>query len=225
MGWRSWIKSAVRQVVRVVIDFAGHLTFGLPDFILGFVAWPPKKLRLHVAVLSDASGPLVTEAELTPSIDYIQRVFKDRFNVKVVPYSKSFVQVVTEQAPTSALVIDAGWDAYAEDFDEAGDFFAKHLAGWNVIPVGFTFPVTVYVIRDIRGRKGYSLGPLTDYVLLDVDGVRLTNSTLAHEVAHACTLVHSQTQSNLMYARDTRGDGVKGFQKNFLRSSRHMLYW
>ncbi len=213
-----------RAAVRVAVDLVSHFTFGLPDALLGFIGWPPKKLRLHVAVLSDASGPLVTEAELTPSIDYIKRVFKDRFNVTVVPYSKSFVQVLAEQAPNAALEIDAGWDVYSADFGEAGDFFAKHLAGWNVVPVGFTFPVTVYVIRDIRGKKGYAL-PLFDYVLLDIDGVRLTTSTLAHEVGHACLLWHSGTQSNLMYKRDTRGDGVKGFQKNVLRSSRHVLYW
>lgn len=112
------------------------------------------------------------------------------------------------------------------DFGDAGDYFAKHLAGWNAVPVGLTFPVTEYVIRNVNGKKGYSPGgPLVDYVLLDIDGVRSSASTMAHEVAHACSLWHSETKSNLMFRRDTRGDSAQGFQKNLLRSSRHVLYW
>lgn len=225
MGWFSKLKSVVRQIVRVVAEFGGRIV-GLPDLLLGFVAWPRKKLRLHVAVLPDAGSPLVTEAELRPSLDYIKRVFKDQFNVTVVPYSKSFVEVLTDPPPNEALDIDGSVDAWLADFGDAGDYFAKHLAGWNAIPVGFTFPVTVYVVRDVKGKKGYSPGgPLVDYVLLDVDGVRLSTSTLAHEVAHACILWHSGTRSNLMFKSNTRGDKAKGFQKNLLRSSRHVLYW
>lgn len=225
MGWFSKVKSAIRQVARVIAEAVGRVV-GIADLLLGFAAWPPKKLRLHVAVLSDASGPLVTAAELAPSLDYITRVFKERFNVKVVPYSKSFVEVITDEAPREALDIDGSIDAWLADFGEAGDYFAKHLAGWNVVPVALTFPVTVFVIRDVIGKKGYSpAGPLLDYVLLDVDGVRLSNSTLAHEVGHACFLPHSGTRSNLMNKSNTRGDGAKWFQKNILRSSRHVLYW
>ncbi len=57
--------------------------------------------------------------------------------------------------------------------------------------------------EDAAGTKPFAEnaddpgGPLVDYALLDVDGVRLTVSTLAHEVGHACMLWHSGTQSNL----------------------------
>ncbi|MBZ0234869.1 MAG: hypothetical protein K8M05_21255 [Deltaproteobacteria bacterium] len=225
MGWFSRIKSAVRQVVRVVSEAVGRV-LGLGDLLFGFLTFPRKRLRLHVAILSDANGPLVTEPDLIPSIDYIKRVFKDRFNVDVLPYTKSYVYTLPDTAPAAALDVNEGVDAWLADFGEAGDYFAKHLAGWNAAPVSFTFPVTVYVIRDVIGKKGNSPGgPLVDYVLLDVDGVRLSTSTLAHEVAHACGLWHSGTQSNLMYKRDNRGDGAKGWQKNLLRSSRHVLYW
>ncbi len=221
MGWFSRIKSAVRQIRSVITEAVGRV-LGLGDLVLGFLTIPRKRLRLHVAILQDANGPLVTEAELTPSLDYI----KDRFNVNVLPYTKSYVHTLPGTAPAAALDINEGFDAYQADFGEAGDYFAKHLAGWNVTPVGFTFPVTVYIIRDVIGKKGNSPGgPLVDYVLVDVDGVRLTTSTLAHEVAHACGLWHSQTQSNLLYKRDSRGDGAKWFQKNLLRSSRHVLHW
>jgi hypothetical protein len=120
--------------------------------------------------------------------------------------------------------VECGAGALGEEFGEAGEFFAKHLAGWNAIPISLTFPVTVFVVRDVEGTKGCSLGPLTDYVTLDTAGVKIA-STMAHEVGHACSLWHSGSQSNLMFHDDNRGDGVKWFQKNLLRSSRHVTYW
>lgn len=172
----------------------------------------------------DQGAPLVTETDLRPSLDYIERVFRERFNVRVLPFTKGFVHVLPDQPPSAALVVNSGVDAWLADFGEAGDYFAKHLAGWNAVPVGFTFPVTVHVIRNVVGKKGYSLGPLVDYGLLDVDGVRSSQSTLAHEVGHACGLWHVSPQSNLMCKADARGDRVMWFQKNILRSSRHVLY-
>jgi hypothetical protein len=141
--------------------------------------------------------------------------------VKVLAYSKNQVEIIEEQAPQSALEVACdGSDLFGDD----GDFFAHHLAGWNAIPIALTFPVTAFIISNIKDTKGCSLGPLTDYVLVDRDGV-FVPSTLAHELGHACNLWHSGTKSNLMYHPDDRGDGVKWFQRNLLRSSRHVTYW
>lgn len=224
MSWWSKVKSTVRQVVRVVVEAVNRLTLGFADLLLGFVAWPRKKLRLHIVVLADANGPLVSDADLVPAIEYVTRIFKDRFNVNVVPYGRSMVQAMKDPAPAAVLDIECGWEAWKADFGEVGDFFAKHLAGWNAIPISATFPVTVYVVRNITGTKGCSLGPLTDFIVVDRDGIAVA-STMAHEIGHACGLWHSRTQSNLMYHPDNRGDRVKWFQKNLLRSSRHVQFW
>jgi hypothetical protein len=224
VGLWSSIKSAVRQVVRVVIEVANRFTLGIGDLLLGFVGWPRKKLRIHVCVLADANGPVVSDADLQDALDYATRVFADRFNVKVVRFGESFVQAMKDPAPPDALEVDCGFDGWLADFGSVGEFFAKHVAGWNVIPVGAKFPVTVFVVRDVKGTKGCSLGPLTDYVVLDIDGVAIT-STMAHEVAHACGLWHSGSSSNLMFHPDNRGDRVKWFQKNLFRSSRHVQFW
>ena len=101
--------------MRVVVEAVGR-TIGVGDLLLGFIGWPRKKLRLHVAVLSDEPiitglqrlQPLVSEADLIPALDYIKRVFRERFNVHVVPYGKSFVQVIEELAPAAAQEVDCG---------------------------------------------------------------------------------------------------------------------
>jgi hypothetical protein len=221
--WRA-VKAVVRVVARAVIMLVNRFTLGLFDLLFGFLAWPRKKLRLHIFILSDASGPVVNPADLTASVDFAKKVMKDRFNVNVMPYSKNLIEIIKEPAPTAALDVHCNGGALKDEFGEAGEFFAKHLAGWNVIPISLTFPITAFIVRDVQGKQGCSNGPLTDYLTLDSDGVAAVN-TLAHEMGHVCDLWHSGSKSNLMWPDDSRGDGVKWFQKSILRSSRHVQYW
>ncbi|MER3524545.1 MAG: hypothetical protein C4326_10900 [Ignavibacteria bacterium] len=209
--------------MRIVVTIVG-LALGIFDFLLGFLAWPPKKLRLHIIILSDQGKPLVQPADLTRAVDFAKKTLKDRFNVKLVPYSKDFVEVMSEKVPARALTVHCDAGAFKEEFGEAGEFFSSHLAGWNAIPVSLRFPITAFIVKEIVGKIGCSLGPLSDYITVDVDGVK-SQSTLVHEIGHACSLWHSQSKGNLMWSNDDRGNGVKWFQKNLLRSSRHVMYW
>lgn len=234
MGWWSKVKGAVRVVTRVFIEAVhrGNPALGGIDTVLGFAAWPRKKLRLHIIILADNTGPVhypdtmvaVSPADLIPALDYIKTVYKTQFNVEVLPYAKAFVEVTKTPAPHSVLKIDCGASGYGADFGEAGDFFAAHLAGWNAAPVSFTYPITVFVVQDVLGKKGCSHGPLTDYIVIDPEGVANPN-LLAHEVGHSCGLWHSFTKSNLMWKQGDRGNTTKWFQRNLLRASRHVLYW
>jgi hypothetical protein len=221
--WRA-AKAAVRTVVRVVIHVVNTFTFGVFDFLLGFLTWPPKKLRLHIFILADRNGPIVHPSDLTPSLDYAKQTFKDRFNVKLVPYNETMVESLKDPAPDAALTPDCDGGALKNEFGEAGEYYASVLAGWNAMPISLTFPITAFVVRDVHDKKGCSLGPLTDYLTLDIDGVASVN-TLAHEMGHVCSLWHSGSKSNLMWKNDDRGNGAKWFQKNLLRSSRHVQYW
>jgi hypothetical protein len=100
----------------------------------------------------------------------------------------------------------------------------------NVIPISFTFPVTVFVVRDLKGFDfGCSMNVIGDYVVIDREGL-IQNVALAHEIGHTCGLSpgrgwHDWTPSNLMYKEAPAGEKVKWFQKNILRSSRHVQYW
>lgn len=224
------IKLVARLVVRVIITV--WTPFIKPwDFAFGFLGWPHKKLRIKVLVLSDASGnpvlnPVTAAAAFDAMIDDAKKVFKDRLGVTLVPYGKTFVEVITEPAPHYALDVHCAKDFGAFTIDEAGDageYLASHLAGWNAIPISLAFPVTVFVVESISDRNGCSLGPLTDYVTLDVNGVK-ESSTMAHELGHACNLWHSGSQANLMWAGSNRGDQLHWWQKNLFRNSRHVTY-
>lgn len=66
-------------------------------------------------------------------------------------------------------------------FDETGDYFTRHTAGWNAIPISLRFPITVFVINGIDdGYIGCSAGPFSDYVVVTKDGIKEPASTIMH---------------------------------------------
>jgi hypothetical protein len=226
--------------LRIFLTLVGA-ALGVFDLFFGFLTWPEKKLRIQIFILADETATsVVKKEELTPAIDYATKIFKERLNVKLLPFASDWVEYIKKSAPPAALNVDCGFFISPfQEFGEAGDFFAHHLAGWNAAPVSGRFPVTVFIVADVGGphKTGCSMGPFTDYVLVDRAAISATNvmgavtipnpSTMAHEIGHACNLPHWWWPSNLMYGdTSTRtGDELKWFQKNLFRCSRHVLYW
>ncbi len=235
-----FVKAVVRVIVRVV---AVILTapFKAFDFAFGWIGWPRKKLKLHIAVLQNASGPLIPYDKLEtlrPSIDLLKKTFKDHGNVEVQPYSSgnkrdidNWAQIIDGVAPNAALNVrceDLGalWD----EFGEAGDYFAKHVAGsvGGIIPISLAFPVTVFIVEDVINKVGCALPVIADYCTVEASQILPTDSsTLGHEVGHRCNLWHSGQHVNLMF--QSRADRhppywLHWWQRNLVRSSRHVTY-
>lgn len=222
--WRA-VKAVVRVIVRLVITIVNSLTLGLADLLLGFFTWPRKRLRMHVFIVSMGGKPVASVADVMAAVESAKQIYKNRFNVEIRPYSESMVQIIKEPAPASVLDYECGASAFGSEFGEAGEFFSQNLAGWNAIPISLTFPVTVFVVRSITGGDlGCSLSVLGDYLVIAPPGLA-DRTALAHETGHTCSLWHSSTQSNLMFHSAPAGDEAKWFQKNLLRSSRHVQYW
>ena len=143
----------------------------------------------------------------------------------MLPYGPKMVQLLDVPAPNAALNVGCNAGAFADEFGDAGDFFAQHVAGWNAIPISMTFPITVFIVESVVNKQGCSLGPLTDYVTVTPDGVD-NASLMTHEILHACNLLgHPVPKRNLQYGGNDRGDEVNWLQKNIFRSSRHVTYW
>jgi hypothetical protein len=213
------IKAITRITIRVVLETINRVTINILDTLFGFLTWPEKKIRIQVVILVDHDQqPIVPPKDIDHAIEYARQVFKKYFNVKLLPVNnKQIVDVVKQNAPQEVLYTKGGAGALSEEFKVAGSFFASNL-------IGIIYPVTVFVVKDIRGASGCSLGPISDYVTLDPDGAK-NSSILAHEIAHACGLWHVKQRSNLLCPYNDRGDKVNWWQKNVFRSSRHVTYW
>lgn len=227
-AWRA-VKGAIRIVIRVALPVVTGLLLGLPDLLVGFLL-PEKKLRIQVFILVDpATGlPVATEDLVHKSIDDAKTIFKNRFNVKLLSYSPRIVQTIDVGVPAAAMTVHCDGSGILEElYREAGEFFNSHLAGWNATPISLTFPVRVFIVGNVVGKGGCSPGgPIIDYVTVDPTGLNnATFSTMAHELGHACNLWHSYGKSNLMWSDGDRGHTVHWWQRNLLRTSRHILWW
>jgi hypothetical protein len=225
--FKRFVKAVVRIAVKLAIEFVSR-ALNLYDLVLGFLTWPPKRLRLYVCILRDSDGkPIVDPKQVQPSIDHAKKFLKDKFNINLKPYSKSFIEVLPDPAPIEALRVHCGWEGFKREFREAGDYFAKHVAGWNGIPISLTFPITVFIIEKGLDHKGCSLCIFSDYVVVDREGIVVDKDTglMMHEMGHCCGQPWHSVKSNFMYADIDRGEGVNTYQKNLVRSSRHVTYW
>jgi len=88
----------------------------------------------------------------------------------------------------------------------------------------FGAPLTVFVVRDVVGKCGCSLGPFGDYVTVDAEGLGgRTRRILAHELGHSCGLRHKRDERNLMRPKGP-GEELTAWQTAVFRSSRHVTY-
>lgn len=199
-------------------------TVGLAELGAGALGVQPfKQLRLRVVILRDEDGqPLCSVQDVRDSWEEAQRIFAQQARVRLVAAPPSIV-VVPSPSPVAALNVHCDDGAWQEDFDGAGDYFRQNCAQtpsgkW----VGYSAPITVFIVRDISNKGGCSLGPLTDYVTLEAGMLhRARSRLLAHEVAHACGLWHAKDKENLMYPVGP-GDKLTRWQALLLRNSRHV---
>ena len=213
------IKGIARVMARIIVEGFHRVTINLFDTLFGFLNWPEKKLRVKIWILEGSKDrPVLSPAELAIALGYAKDSLKKNFNVNLLPAKNGqFVEVLKVIPPGDVLYTKGGHGALKEEFKVTGNFFASHLSGTF-------YPVTAFVVIDIAGASGCSLGPLTDYVTLDPDGARSV-STLVHELAHAGGLWHVKERSNLLYRFKSRGNEVNWWQKNLFRGSRHVTYW
>ncbi len=195
-----------------------------------------REMRVDVIVLADESGPLLAEedmgvwARLNEAIDEARRIFREQVNVVIQPETNSeMIQVITSAAPAFALDVGCNSRAYREGLSDAGEYFESNSGrGRRVGFLGRGAPITVFVVRSIEGKSGCSLGPLADYVTVDVDvfgdrrGARGQPLwTVAHELGHACNLWH-HGDTLMRPGPGGRKDYLKNWQKALFRASGHI---
>ena len=199
----------------------------VPDALAAVAGWrPAKKLRVRVVILRDERGaPLVGEDAVEESLAEARRVLAREAAVDLVPAGDRLVETLAESAPAAALEHPCSAQGlWRADLGPAGAYFRRRLARGAGLPLGRGAPITVFVVRDVVGKCGCSLGPLGDYVTIDRGGLGgRTRRILAHELGHSCGLRHSSRDDNLMRAVGP-GERLTRLQASVLRTSRHVTY-
>jgi len=237
-AWRV-VKALVRAVVRATIIVLTS-PFKVWDLAFGFLAWPPKKVKVHIAVLQDQGQALIHDLnDLLPSIDLLKKVYADNCNITVSPYSSgnereidNWAQVLSDPPPAAALNLSGCSLSGAlgeQETGDAGEYFRQHTAGWvSGIPISLSFPITVFIVKSISGYFGCTIPFLTDYVVVSVDGLKAEPSTIAHEIGHRCDILREDDdRTKLMFSGKVPNlppYGLRWWQENLVRSSRHVTY-
>ena len=213
------------QLASLARAVAGRV-LGVPDLVAALAGWRrPKKLRIHVVVLRDEGGrPLADEGDIEESLAEARRVLAREAAVELVPAGDRLVETLRDPAPPSALEHPCSAQGlWRADLGEAGAYF-RGLARGRGRSLGLGTPITVFVVRDVVGKCGCSLGPLGDYVTIDGGGLTgRTKRILVHELGHSCGLRHSKRTDNLMRS-PAPGERLTRLQAAVLRSSRHVTY-
>lgn len=207
---------------RGLIDLIWRI-IGILDTIAGiFGLHLPKKLRVCIIILSDAKRtPMATKASLKPDIDKAKKIYKDTANIKFIV---SDIHTLETPAPEGNLDPQCEAGALWDDLWVQGTYYENNanvqcFDSAFLRLIGYAAPVVVFIVRDVAGNKGCSLGPFADYVTVEgADPI-----CLAHEVSHACGLWHAGDRTNLAN-HVCGGTKLKGWQVEIVRSSRHVTF-
>ncbi len=217
------IKQIINAITSIFIGIVGFIIEGVLCGLLG--ACLPKKMRVCVIITNNGRGPITTEAALQPIIDRMKQIYKDEANVTIYAHFDS-------GARTPNVEPACGAEGWVQDIWLTGSQYENaaslHCREYNLASVvGLGSPIYAFAVTKIKGKNGCSLGPLTNYVVFEAGNTCNGNTHLAHEVGHACNLLHTSDTTNLMY-KSCRASGrnqLSGFQKLIVRGSKYVTYF
>ncbi len=238
-------------VIEILNRVAGVIDFVLT--LLGIMLW--KELRVGIVVLRDTQGyALLADERLAPAdladdqqklqkaVDVIRECLENlnvdlqTANGESSKDAADFYRILPFPAPSYALDVGCGAGLWGEDFGSAGQYFRRYASANRPF---YGSPVTIFVVDEVADNLGCSLGPLTNWVVVEAagfdnytgspNGVTRRPTTPMHEVGHACGLYHkgprrwSKTpRNNLMIKSVPRGVQMTRLQRAIFRNSRHV---
>jgi hypothetical protein len=205
---------------------------GAPGFVatLGGIK-VRKRLCVYAFILSEPAGdgrgrPLATESKVREALLVADEIFKREANTELFWGDWPEIHTIEEPAPAHALDVECGTGSWRNDLGDAGAYFRSKLSvarkgvAWRArIATGYGEPIAVFVVRDVAGKAGCSLGPLSDYVTVD----RVRGKLIAHELAHSCGLWHTHEAGNLML-HTANAETMTRSQRAIFRNSRHVTF-
>lgn len=168
----------VGQLISIIKELVNRVV-GIVDFVLTLLGiMLPKRIRVRFVILRNQAREALLGDERRPeavrqvelqrvddAVGLMREFFRKQVNTRVQAAGGRMVETLPFPAPVSALDPQCGGRAIMEEFSEGGAYFRRHAASsragrW----LGYGAPVTIFIVNDVDGKGGCSLGPLTDYV-------------------------------------------------------------
>jgi len=218
----------ISEILNIVTEIVWRIVNLVLDFVLGIFGLDlVKYVRIGVVILRDEKGnAIAAEADIARAFENAKIIYTEAANIELVLEG---IHTVGGSAPDNALQVTCNISSWGTDLGTAGSYFEWHsLRFWDSRLseiIGLSSPITVFAIRTINPdtTQGCSLGPLTDYVLIE-GGDPIC---FAHELGHACGLIlpmHDPNSDNLNNAT-CGGTKLKPWQRTIVRTSSHATYF
>jgi hypothetical protein len=211
-----------------------HIPIGLIEWAFLIKGHKPEK-RLRLSIVTNKNGnPVAEPNEVVKHLEETAALYKEKANILVQSAkfnaspnpSLDWIYIYKNPSPQRVNQVGCNKAALWEDLWITGSNFQftaiTHLFHTNFLRIiGYASPVVVYIVEDVKGFLGCSLGPFTDYVTIAGKGL----ICIAHEIGHACNLVHeNKDKENLMHPLGCKKSTLTTKQIAFLRASRHVTF-
>lgn len=218
----------ISELLNIITEIIWRAVNLVIDLVLGIFGLDlVKYMRVGVVILKDEKGNSVAnESDINNALENAKSIYKEAANIELILEG---LHTVGNSSPSNALHITCDISSWGTDLGTAGSYFEwQSLRFWDSRlsrTIGLSSPITVFAIKKIDpdATQGCSLGPATDYVLVEGgDPV-----CFAHELGHACGLIlpmHNSEEDNLNNAT-CGGTKLTAYQRTVVRSSRHVTYF
>jgi hypothetical protein len=246
------ILNAIWNTILTIVSFVASIIDGIA-WLLGIR--PEKHLYLVVMNQRDEKGdPVASDADMLASLALAIQVYRDDANIRVLPFkvfdyttpasgdeqaSDDYVTTLSANSTGETLDVDCGAADFTANLGFAGAQFQNMItlssfwSNWQRL-IGYGDPIFAFSVRSFSGSyDGCSMGPLTDYILVEFKGAATdtavgtpanTSSILPHEMGHCCNLWHVGSP-NLMQPDNPRATNLSWWQIVLIRASRHVTYF
>ncbi len=211
----------------------------LPLLALALVGVRPhRRLAVRAVVLTKDGGPVADCEAVRQRLADASSILQRQAGVRLVPVRLAWdvrpplplVEVASAPQDERALMPSCNLTAVRDDFFVRGGsrWYRRFVLGdaWRCYfggsrrLLGRGRPVYLFVVQQVKGVEGCSLGPLADYVVV---GASSSGTTMAHDIAHACGLWHVKSDANLMRHILSK-NGLTRLQVAMLTTSEHVTF-
>jgi len=221
-------------IIRTILNWVTELgwrALGVVDFVASLAGIRPrKKMYLGVVVPPNmASSPAISDADIQRQVDAAVAFYSSTCNINVI-----FTGICRTgiPAPPEGLVVSCDAVGFFNDWWLAGSYFelamstCKFTDGFRRV-IGLGAEIVIFIVDNVMpvNTNGCSFAATHNYVLIEAKPTDQA-FTAAHEIGHACLLIHDFVDpTNLMSPiTPSAGPVLTAVQIAFVRTSRHCVY-
>lgn len=222
------IGGIIRTILNWVTEIVWRLV-GLIDFLASLAGIRPrKKMYFGVIVPSVDGAPIVPDADIQRQVDAAIAFYESTCNINLILTGICHTSV---SPPDEGVTVGCDAGGFFHDWWLAGSYFefaattCKFTDSFRRV-IGLGAEIIVFIVRDVTpaNTNGCSFASTHNYVVIEAKPTDQAFAA-AHEIGHACWLLHDDDTQNLMNpVTPPANPTLTNLQIAVVRWSKHCVY-